>query len=129
MFQPPSSTAVVWLASALQAATALLFHGLVLCVGPEGHTAIEWLAAGDCCPPPMVSAALNTDRCCDCTDASLLQPFADKRDGDRLRTTASLRVPLLAPPRPENPGASHRAARRPAPSDQLLARRDIILQI
>ncbi len=110
----------------LQGVTALLVHGLVLCVGPEGHTAVEWFAAGDCCPPALPTTALQT-QCCDCTDAPLLQPVADKRDGDRW-VTVSQRVPLAAPPRVECPMCSHYAERTLAPPAELLARRTIVLQ-
>lgn len=62
----------VWLGLVLQATASLCFHGLVLCVSANGHVAVEWLAAADCCPEESGSATLAPGDCCGCTDAPLL---------------------------------------------------------
>lgn len=105
-----------------------MFHGLVLCVGPEGHTAVEWFAADDCQGAPAGAAAFAADRCCDCTDARLLQPFGDKRDGDPLVGAAEPVRPLPLPPRGN--ACPHGAISRVfVPPDELTGRRQIVLQI
>lgn len=65
------SRSAVWLGLVLQTSAALCFHGLVLCVGANGHVAVEWLAVADCCPEEIGSTALAPGDCCDCTDAPL----------------------------------------------------------
>jgi hypothetical protein len=64
----------------IQGVAALCFHGLTLCIGSDGHTGLAWMAADDCCPR-TASASIKAGGCCDCTDAPLLQPIAEKRGG------------------------------------------------
>jgi hypothetical protein len=120
--------AVAWISLLLQGVTAFLFHGLVLCVGPKGHTAVEWFAANDCCPPAVATTAVSGDRCCDCTDAPLLQPVADKRDGDRSGTAAPCAAILLVPQLEDSWSFGH-SVRALAPPDELTARQYVVLQI
>jgi hypothetical protein len=120
--------AVGWLSLALQGIAAFMFHGLVLCVGPEGHTAVEWFADADCRRVNTTTMSLDGERCCNCTDAPLLQPFADKRDDLRLVNASPRVTPLLAP-RLENPRSCGAAAESPASPGGLTARRNIVLQI
>lgn len=110
-----------------QGVAALCFHGLTLCVGADGHTAIAWMAADDCCLQTQTTA-VRPDDGCDCTDGLLLQPIAERRaGGDELaRSSASLApnwsffpaAPQTAPP----------AAYALPPPGSLIARHSVVLQ-
>jgi hypothetical protein len=115
------------LSAFLQSATALLFHGLILCVGPQGHTAVEWFAAADCCASAS-AFSLGGDRCCDCTDAPLLQPIVDKRDVVDMLPTASVSALIVAPPCTDHPCSVRLNPRVGSPPDALSARRTVVLQ-
>jgi hypothetical protein len=76
-----------WVCSALQLVVSFgLGVSSVLCVGDDGHFAIESAIAGDCCADPVVAGATakvaahrSATEACDCTDTPLLQPMLDRR--------------------------------------------------
>ena len=111
----------------MQSVAVLCFHGLTLCIGADGHTALAWMAADDCCPQ-AASAAIRADDDCDCTDAPLLQPAADKRStGDDFAATALVAAPSwsFAAARPLS---APKAASGLPPPASLLARDSVVLQ-
>jgi hypothetical protein len=71
----------VWLCVALHLFLTLgMASGLVLCVGRDGHAAVESRFAEDCCADEAAGerAERLTRVSCVCTDAPLLQPAAER---------------------------------------------------
>ena len=124
--QTSSKRCIAYVSLLFQGIAALCFHGLTLCIGADGHTALAWMAADDCCPQTQ-SAAIRAGDCCDCTDAPLLQPLADKRAaGDELVWSSASPSPIwfvLATPQTVPP-----ADYGLPPPDSLTARHSVVLQ-
>lgn len=129
MASPLSLQAVAWLSALLQGVAAFFLQGLILCVEPGGHTAVEWFASSDCCLKNVAVTSLSRDDCSDCTDASLLQPIVEKRYANAIVFTAAAVWAVATTSAPADGDWSTRAtARAPAPPDDLSARRTVVLQ-
>jgi hypothetical protein len=120
--------AVAWLSAFLQGVAAFFLHGMILCIEPGGHTAVEWLATSECCLETAAETSLSSDRCGGCTDAALLQPV-EKRDATAtFVATATELVPGPTAAHSLDDRRNRAASRAPAPPDDLSARRTVVLQ-
>jgi hypothetical protein len=82
MRRGPAHTNAAWLCVAVYLVLSVGVSDLVLCVGKEGHVAIESRFAEDCCDDARGagdSRRLEAADACECVDASLLQPAAGVR--------------------------------------------------
>jgi len=128
-------SSAAWLCLAVYLSLNVGVSGLVLCIGKEGHVAIESRFAEDCCDDEGgASATLRIEArdACDCTDASLLQPAAGMRVSSGLvlpgttlplpNATAHVEAGLSCAPRGDD-------VRPACVSPPLLARRTIVLLV
>ncbi len=126
-----------WLCLLTQAAAALFFAGLVLCVEADGAVVVEAALAGDCCrsrepgrTPPQTPFG---EARCDCTDAPLIGPGVVPRALDEHALAPVLAaVPATVAARPTaQPGASFLAApdRAVPVAGELRALRSVILLV
>jgi hypothetical protein len=109
---------------------------LAVCVGANGHLAVESILSAGCCTRhPGVAAGLaaaDADGPCGCTDVPLIQPQAARRAPDeRGVEAASVAVALPAPAvgalRVSNAGVEPRGPMLPRPD--LLARRFVVFLV
>lgn len=124
-----SSRVVAWTAVVLQGFATLVLHGIILCVGPGDHVALELTSANNCCPPRSAMATVGDRDCCDCTDASLLQPMVERRPGAEIFAAGmllSLSEPVTSA---ENRYRRLPVARSLAPPGYLGARRAVVLLV
>lgn len=89
--------------TALYAATLLMVHAFVVCIGPDGHLAIELAQAEACCDHGNDGVATvdpgsvaRTHGDCGCSDSPLLQQATTIRPSGFALTAASM-SPLLIP--------------------------------
>lgn len=127
------SRSVVWLGLVLQTTAAFCFNGLVLCVGANGHVAVEWLAGADCCPEESSSTTFAPGDHCDCIDAPLILRAVAKRvavDPNEFAaatpSAAAAVIPSSKPPAALSSGPPDCAL---PPPDVRVARRSVLLQL
>ncbi len=124
-----------WLCLAVYLSLNVGVSGLVLCIGKEGHVAIESRFAEDCCDDERgASDTLGFEACddCECTDGSLLQPAAGMRLAGWLGLSGTAQqAPSTADALVADPSCVRRGADvRPAcVSPPLRARSTIVLVV
>jgi hypothetical protein len=122
-----------WLCLLVQLVTSLWLGGLVLCVGSDGHIALESLLGGDCCPleGPSFAPALASARVCDCTDTVLVPASVEPRlpPGHSISPVAMSHAILPAVSSPAPARVAPAANPSPPPRGALRALRSVVLVV
>jgi hypothetical protein len=127
----PRHPRLVWTILALEVALASgSASGLVVCIGADGHHAIEMAAWDDCCPDHGApTARIEAGNACACTDTPLLRcaRLEPRPDATPAARAAVLPLPPPASPNPALVATRGDALLQLATASDLAARRTVVL--